>query len=57
MNKIDAPSYERGRAAFREGKSLRDVVGFVDANDADTGVSFALGFADAALDLLRAIVR
>ena len=59
--KIDDVTYNDGRAAFESGASLRSIVEALRAADTDIdfniAMSGALGFADAALDRLRGIVR
>lgn len=59
--KIDDVTYNDGRAAFAAGASLRSIVEAIRTADTDVefdiAMSGALGFADAALDKLRGIVR
>jgi hypothetical protein len=63
MSPIDAPEYQLGRRAFREGASLREIVDrVIAASEQDEtaeakAFSRALGFADAFLDMVRGIER
>lgn len=60
--KIVDSAYVEGRAPFADGGSLRQVVervqsGSVNSEPDDLGMSFVLGFFDAAFDRLRGRTR
>ncbi|MBN8955723.1 MAG: hypothetical protein J0H17_03900 [Rhizobiales bacterium] len=62
MSHVDPTEYEAGKAAFRDGQGLREVVERLQTNDTvpysvqqeRKDLSFAVGFADAFIDLVRA---